>query len=79
VTIYSHILVYPEGDVQNAPSPLRINQIVDLNGIPLSPPLPTVRMIVYRVYKITADESRGEHMTRYHLELVNREEMLDYV
>ena len=79
MTTYSRVLVYPDGDVQDAGPELRINQIVDLNGNPLNPPLPTVRMIVYRVYKITADEVRGEHTTRYHLALVRREEMLEYV
>ena len=79
MTTYSRFLVYPDGDTQEAASQLQVNQIVDLNGIPLTPPLPTVRMIVYRVYKITAGESRGEHTTRYHLELVKREEMLEYM
>ena len=79
MTIYSQILVYPDGDVQEAASALQINQLVDLNGIPLDLPLPTVRMIAYRVYKITTHESTGEHTRRYHLELVKREEMFEYM
>ena len=79
MTIYSQILVYPDGDVQEAASALQINQLVDLNGLPLNLPLPTVRMIVYRIYKITIHESTGEHTRRYHLELVKRKEMFEYM
>ena len=79
MTIYSEILIYPSGDTQEAVHKLHINQLVDLNGRPLSLPLPTVKMIVYRVFKITVHESTGEHTKRYHLELVRREEMLEYV
>ncbi|MBN1685797.1 MAG: hypothetical protein JW852_04035 [Spirochaetales bacterium] len=79
MTLYSYILVYPEGDTQEAAAELKINQLVDLNGIPLKLPLPTVKMVVYRVSKITKYETRAEVVTRYHLELVRREEMLEYV
>ena len=79
MTTYTYLLVYPDGDVQEAARQLQINQIVDLNGFPLTPPLRTLRMIVYRVFRITRDEHRGEAVTRYHLELVKREEMLEYV
>jgi len=77
MTIYSRVLVYPDGDTQEAVAILRINQLVDLNGNPLQMPLPTVRMIAYRVYKITTSESKGESVTRYHLELVRRDEMFE--
>ena len=77
MTLYSYVLVYPDGEAQEAVVQLRINQLVDLNGIPLKLPLPTSRMIVYRVYKITESETRGERVTRYHLELVRRKEMLE--
>ena len=79
MTTYTQTLVYPDGDTQETDIPLRINQIVDLNGKPLAPPLPTLKMIVYRVFRITKNETRGEHVTAYHLELVRREEMLGYV
>ena len=79
MTIFSEILVYPDGETQEAAQKLQINQLVDINGIPLNLPLPTLKMIVYRVFKITVHESRGENTKRYHLELVKREEMLDYV
>jgi len=79
VTIRSFLLVYQVGDTQEALSPLSINELVDLNGVPLQTPLPTVKMIVYRVYKITKSETKGEEVTRYHLELVRRREMLENI
>ena len=75
---YNHV-VYPEGDIQEIPHHLRINQIVDLNGNPLSPPLPTVKMIVYRVYKKRTEEARGEVHTLYYLELLKRNELIGYL
>jgi len=79
MTIYSEQLVYPDGDTQEAAVPLTINQIVDVNGIPLSLPLPTVKTLAYRVFRISKNETRGEHVTSYFLELVRHEEMLEYV
>ena len=77
MTLYSRRLVYPEGDTQEISHRLTINQVVDLNGLPLEPPLPTDRMIVYRVYKITTDVSVGEEVTNYHLDLIRRDELTE--
>jgi hypothetical protein len=68
-------IVYPEGDVQEIEHNLRVNQLVDLNGYPLIPPLQTTRMIVFRVYKMRTRSSRGEDIIDYHLELVTRPEL----
>ena len=68
-------VVYPEGDAQEIPHRLRINQLVDLNGSPLPVPPPGVRMIVYRVFRMTTDARRGEETISYHLELVRRDEL----
>jgi hypothetical protein len=68
-------IVYPEGDTQEISHILRINQLVDLNGVPLAPPLPTTRMIVYRVYRMRTESTRGEDIIDYHLELVTRPEL----
>jgi hypothetical protein len=73
--LYSKRLIYPEGDTQEIEHRLAINGLVDLNGTPLNLPLPTDRMIVYRVYKITTDTSIGEEITNYHLELMRRDEL----
>jgi hypothetical protein len=72
-------IVYPEGDIQEIPHPLRINMIVDLNGNPLPLPLSTDRMIAYEVFKITREEDRREESTYYHLSLLTRDELAQYV
>ncbi len=79
MTLYSKRLIYPEGDIQELEHRLTINQIVDLNGLPLNLPLSTDRMIVYRVYKITTDTSIGEEVTNYHLDLVKRNELREII
>ncbi len=79
MTLQSAVLVYPDGDTQEARQTLRINQAVDLNGLPLQLPLRSDKMIVYRVSKIRRSESRAEEITYYHLELVTMNEMSEYI
>jgi len=71
----SLFLAYPEGDGREIEHQLKVNQLVDLNGKPLSLPLPTSRMIVYRVWKISTRQERYAEETTYHLELVTRPEL----
>lgn len=71
----SFVLVYPEGDSIEIGHRLRVNQLVDLNGNPLSPPLPSSRMIAYRVWKISTRSEKGSEETFFHLELVRRPEL----
>ncbi len=71
----SYLIAFPDGDTQEIEHILRVNQLVDLNGNPLSLPLPTSRMIVYRVWKITTREERKCEETCFHLELVTRPEL----
>ena len=68
-------IVYPEGDSREIEHDLRVNQLVDLNGNPLSLPLQSARMIVYRVWKVTTQAERHEESVFYHLELVTRPEL----
>ena len=68
-------VVYPEGDSREIQHELRVNQLVDLNGNPLQLPLPTPRMIVYRVWKITTESGRNTEDVFCHLELVTRPEL----
>lgn len=74
MTRTSYQVVYPEGDAQEIPHLLRINQLVDLNGTPLAVP-PAARMIVYRVFRMSTDVRKGEETVSYHLELVRRDEL----
>ena len=66
---------YPEGDEREIEQELRVSQLVDLNGRPLPLPLPTSRMIVYRVWKISTRQERHTQEVTYHLELVTRPEL----
>lgn len=79
MTIRTHLLVYPDGDTQEITHRLGINTVVDLNGVPLPLPLPTPKMIAYRVYRVSTKEIRGEEITSYFLELLNREMIMEYV
>jgi hypothetical protein len=72
-------IIYPEGDSQEIEHTLSINQLVDINGFPLAPPLPTTRMIVYRVFRIATESLKGEDIIRYYLEQLWREEMEELV
>ncbi len=68
-------IAYPEGDEREIEHELRVNQLVDLNGNPLPLPLPTSRMIVYRVWKVATRQERHTEEITYHLELVTRPEL----
>ncbi len=71
-------LIYPEGDIQEIEHSLGVNQLVDLNGVPLALPLPTPKMIVYRVYRISTQNTRNETITNYDLELMKKNELEGY-
>ncbi len=75
MTIVTSRIVYPEGDIQEIRRELRIDQIVDINGNPLALPLPTARMIAYRVYKIARKEMTGEIIIDHHLEQIGIDEL----
>lgn len=70
--------VFPDGDTQELQGPLRIDELVDLNGRPLPLPLSTDRMIAYRVAKIRRQEGRGEEASYHYLELVPISDLAAY-
>ena len=74
-----YFIVFPEGDVQEIEGRLPFNALVDMNGNVLYPPLPTNRMIVFRVDKIKTEERKGVSETYHFLELLSVEELLEYV
>ena len=74
--IYTHKLKYPEGDEKEIEHSLNFNQIVDLNGNPLRLPISSPKMIIYRVFRISTSEERGEVIKYYYLELVVGNELL---
>jgi len=77
--IEEFFIVFPEGDVQEVPGRLPFNALVDMNGNVLSPPLPTNKMIVFRVARIKTEENKGSNETFHFLELMSAEELLPYV
>lgn len=72
-------LVYPEGDTQEVQWRLQFGQIVDVSGRPLDLPLPTVRMIAFRVRRISTEETRNEDITSYYLEQLFPDDLATYV
>ena len=72
-------IVFPEGDVQEVPGRLPFNTLVDMNGNVLSLPLPTSKMIVFRVARIKTNENKGSNETFHFLEMMSAEELLPYV
>ena len=72
-------IVFPEGDVQEIQGRLPFNALVDMNGYVLYPPLPTNKMIVFRVNGIKTEEKKGSSDTFHFLELLSAEELLEYL
>jgi hypothetical protein len=73
-----YFIVFPEGDVQEISGRLTINELVDINGRPLETPLPTNRMIAFRVARIRVSENKGGNETFHFLELLSAEELRAY-
>jgi hypothetical protein len=70
-----YFIVFPEGDVQEIPGRLSVNELVDINGSSLPLPLPSSRMIVFRVSRIKTNENKGGNETFHFLELMSAEEL----
>ena len=67
MTIYSRRIIFPEGDWQEAPVQLSLEDVVDVNGRPLPVPLPSPRMLAYRVFRISTRQEIGEEIRCYYL------------
>jgi len=74
----TRILVYPEGDTQEIEWDLRFHQVVDVSGRPLRLPVASERMLAYRVFRVSNEETRNEHVTRYHLEQLYPDDLAAY-
>ena len=74
-----YFIVYPEGDTQEIRGRLALNQLVDVNGNPLDLPLPTNRMVAFRVIKVRTNDYKGGSETYHFLEQVSARELLEYV
>ena len=76
--IQEFFIAFPEGDVQEISGRLPINDIVDINGNHLPLPLPTNRMIAFRVARISTRENKGSCETYHYLELLSADELLEF-
>ncbi|MCL2805373.1 MAG: hypothetical protein FWD26_05485 [Treponema sp.] len=76
--ISEYFIVFPEGDIQEIERRLPFNALVDMNGNVLSPPLPTNKMIAFRVAGIKTDEKKGSSGTYHFLELLGADELIEY-
>lgn len=74
-----YFIVFPEGDVQEIPGRLRIEQVVDLNGTPLPLPLSSPRVIAYRVGRISTKEERNGSEIYHYLDLLSVDELAPYL
>lgn len=79
MTVETNYVVFPEGDTQEIPMRLSIDQIVDHNGYPLPLPLSSARIIAFRVAKIRHTETRGMLDILHYLELIPAYELVGYV
>jgi hypothetical protein len=76
--ISEFFIVFPEGDVQEIQGRLPFNSLVDMNGNVLSLPLPTNKMIAFKVAGIKTEERKGVSQTFHFLDLLSAEELLEY-
>jgi hypothetical protein len=77
--IKEFFMVFPEGDIQEIQGRLPFNALVDMNGNVLTPPLPTNKMIAYKVAGIKTEERTGVSETYHLLDLLSAEELLEYL
>jgi len=78
VHICEYFIVFPEGDFQEIQGRLPFNSLVDMNGNVIYPPLPTNKMIVFKVAGIKTDEKKGVSETYHYLDLLSADELLEY-
>ena len=75
MTSTTYKLKYPEGDEIEIRNALNFNQLVDINGNPVRTPIPSPKMIIYRVFRVSTTEERKEITIYYYLELIVGEEL----
>jgi hypothetical protein len=74
-----YFIVFPGGDTQEIRGRLQLNQLVDVNGNPLPLPLPTNRMVAFKVEKVSRNDYKGGSETFHFLEQVSAMELMEYV
>lgn len=78
MTLYEYYAVFPNGDIQEISASLPPGAIVDVNAIPHRLPLPTIRTLAYRIAVKRTSENRGVVETRYILEQLSAQDLIEY-
>ncbi len=78
MTLWEFHIVFPEGESQEIQHRLAIGDIVDCNGWPLPLPLPTNRMLAYRVSRVRSLEERGLSQVLHYLDQMSASELLEF-
>ena len=78
MTIEESYIVYPDGDRQEIDRPLRMNQVVDMNGRPLHISWPPPRVVAYRIFKVSTREERGYLQRLHYAELMDMNQLASY-
>jgi|GEM_PF-187503 hypothetical protein len=79
MTLYEYYMIFPDGDAQEISGALEIGSLYDMNGYPLTPPLPTNKMIVYQVCGKRTREERGIVRISYTMEQLDAMELRAYI
>ncbi|MBI9105108.1 MAG: hypothetical protein JEZ04_00095 [Spirochaetales bacterium] len=74
MTFDTILIIYPEGDHREVDRHLRLNELVDINGFPVSLPLESAKTIVYRVYRKSSTDTNNGPIIRYYLEQLTIDE-----
>ncbi|WP_024465181.1 hypothetical protein [Treponema pedis] len=78
MTLYEYYIVFPDGEKQEINRSIPAGYLIDINGNPISVPLPTNKMIAYQVAGKRTLQECGIIRTFYILEQLTAEELLDY-
>lgn len=78
MTLYEYYAVFPDGEIQEIAGPIAPNALVDVNATPHTIPLATIKTLAYRVAVKRTFEDRGVVETRYLLEQLTADELIEY-
>lgn len=78
MTLYEYYVIFPDGEKREIRRPLPAGALVDINGNALPGPLPTNKMIAYRITGKRTVEERGIVRIIYSLDQLSADTLLDY-
>jgi len=75
---HEYFVTFPDGDELEIAGPLATGAIVDVNAVPFELPLGSIRTLAYRIAIKRTAENKGNTVTRYTLEQLSAEDLLEY-